>query len=92
MHQYASVSTGASMTVDVSREAFSDYFVIRLENGQSEELEPEEARQWFREHGANMDAVEKCLDHVYNFRQAVIVITDFRLPRYKLHAHAPKLD
>lgn len=92
MHQHASVSTGAPMTVMVSREAFSDFFVIQLENGQSEELEPEEARQWFREHGANPDVVEKCLDHVWNFRQAEITIADFRLPRYKLHAFAPKLD
>jgi hypothetical protein len=80
------------MTVLVTREPFSDYFVIQLESGQSEELEPEEARTWFAEHGANMDAVEKCLDHVWNFRQASITITDFRLPKYKLHAHAPQLD
>lgn len=92
MNGFTSVSTGTPMAVHVTREPFADYFVITLENGQSEELEVEDTKQWFREHGANMDVVDKCLDHVWNFGRADVVISDFRLPKYKLHAHSPKLD
>ena len=80
------------MRVSVTREPFSDYFNITLATGHSEELETEETKQWFKDHGANMDVVDKALDHCWNFGSCEINIADFRLPRSKLHAHAPKLD
>lgn len=85
------IAVGVPMTILVTREAFSDYFVLTLPNGFSEELEFEETRQWFKDHGGDMDAVEKCLDHVYNFRQAEITIRNFRVPHEFMHPHAPKL-
>lgn len=85
-------AAGTPMTVQVYREAYSDFYVLTLPNGHTEELEIEEVRQWFKEHGADMDVVEKGLDYVYNFRHAEIEIRNFRVPRTLLHPHAPKLD
>lgn len=89
--QYSTVSAGP-MTVLVTREPFSEFYVIQLENGQTEELEIEDVRQWFREHGANMEVVEKALDHCWNFYRVEIRIGDFRIPRKQDFAHAPKID
>lgn len=56
------------MTVRLTREPFSPFIVIINEADQSsEELEVEEARQWFKDRGANMDVVDKAMDHVWNF-------------------------
>lgn len=67
------------LKVEIVREAFIPWFTLKLPNGQTEELEPDETREWFRQRGASMDAVEKCLDYVWNFRKAVFVIQN---PRY----------
>lgn len=90
--QFTSVSTGGPATILVTREPFSDYYVLTLENGQTEELEVEEAKTWFREHGARMDAVDKAMDHCWNFYSVQITIADFRIPKSQTHAHAPKLE
>jgi hypothetical protein len=48
-----------------------DFINISVESGDgfgsTEELEPDELREWFKERGANMDVVEKAMDHVWNF-------------------------
>ena len=57
------------------------WFNLALENGQTEELEPEDTREWFRLHGANMEVVEKALDYVWNFgtyRPITITIQNYR--------------
>ena len=52
----------------ITREAWSDFFVItRLDNGYSEELEPDATREWLKAHGADMTKADKVLDHVWNF-------------------------
>lgn len=67
-------------TVKLDREPFLPFVTLTVDNGSTEELEAEEARAWFRARGADMDQVEKCLDHVWNFYHAVFVINDYHDP------------
>ena len=76
----ASVDTSKPLKVFLEREAWTDWFVLKTANGLSEQLEPEETRDWFKERGANMDAVEKALDYCWNFYKAEVVINNPRDP------------
>ena len=60
--------------VCVTREPFSDFYQLYLDDGQVEELEIEELKKWFDDRGADMYAVEKALDYVWNFQRAEITI------------------
>lgn len=84
-------SVDGVLHVAITREPFIDYFVITLDNGHTEELEPEECRQWFKERGANMDKIEKLLDHVWNFHMGEVNIHNPKEPPLPKMAHAPKL-
>jgi hypothetical protein len=75
----------------VTREPFIDYFTITLDNGHTEELDPEECRQWFKERGGNMDIIEKALDHCWNFYRVEVNIQNPKEPPMPKLAHAPKL-
>ena len=75
----------------LTREPWSDYFVITLDNGHTEELEVEECKQWFRERGANMDAMDRVFDHVWNFYRAEPVIKNPKEPSMPKVSHAPRL-
>jgi len=56
------------ITVKVSREIPMPWFKLDIvENGYTEELDPDECREWFKSRGASMDAVERALDYVWNF-------------------------
>jgi hypothetical protein len=69
------------LRVVIRREMWSEYFVLELENGHTEEMEPDALRAWFKERGANMDKRERILDHVWNFQHAVAVIDKPREPK-----------
>lgn len=84
-------SSAPKLHVLVTREMFSDYFVLTLDNGYTEELEPDDVRAWFKARGANMDVVEKCLDHAWNFMRAEININNPKEPSLPVLAHSPKL-
>jgi hypothetical protein len=75
----------------VTREMFIEFFTLTLDNGYTEEMEPDAVRTWFKERGANMDVVEKCLDHAWNFMRAEINISNPKEPSVPVIAHAPKL-
>ena len=92
LNGFTSVPTGRAARVLVTREPFSDFYSLSVDNGQSEELEIEDVREWFLQHGANMDVVQKALDHVWNFYSVEIVIGNFCIPKKADHAYAPKLD
>lgn len=62
------------LSVRVRREMFSDTYEIHLPDGQMEEFEIEDVKKWFDERGADMYAVDKALDYVWNFREANITI------------------
>lgn len=78
--------------VKIAREPFGDYFTLTLPNGHTEELEPDDARAWFKEHGAEMDAVEKALDRTWNFYSANFIIENYSEPVMKKSKYAPNLD
>lgn len=81
-----------ALHVVIKHEIFSDFFTLRLDNGHTEELEPDEAREWFKARGAKMDAVEKALDHAWNFKRAEFYITEPKEPSLPNRpAYAPKL-
>lgn len=82
---------GQPETITITREPFSDYFVLTLSNGHTEELEVEETREWFRVHGADMGKMETALDHVWNFGRAVVVVKNFRSPESLRHPNAPQI-
>lgn len=80
-----------ALHVIINREIFADFFTLILDNGRTEELEPEETRAWFSGRGANMDAVEKCLDHAWNFKRAEFYILHPKEPILSRPSYAPKL-
>lgn len=77
--------------VKIRREPFLPWFTLELDNGYSEELEPDEARNWFRERGANMDVVERALDHVWNFYQGELWIGNYTEPTLVNPAVSPNI-
>ena len=83
--------TPAGLHVLITREPFSDFFVITLDNGHSEELEVEDTRLWFKQRGADMDKMEKVLDHVWNFYRAEAIVDNPREPSVPKLAYSPRL-
>ena len=75
----------------LTREPFTDFFVITLDNGHSEELEVEDCKEWFRVRGADMDKMDKLFDHVWNFSRGEAIIDNPREPSMPKLAHYPKL-
>ena len=56
-----------------------------------EELDTEETYAWFKERGADMDAVDKALTHIWNFLKGGILIKNPKTPRRPVVPHAPQL-
>lgn len=75
----------------VEREMFMPWFKISLPNGQSEELDAEETKQWFKVRGANMPSVDKALDHAWNFKRCIIEIENPKEPPVLEPAVQPRL-
>ena len=80
-----------SLRLLITRDPFSDYFVFKFEDGSSDEFEPDEARQWLKEHGADPDKAEKVLDHVWNFWKAEVEIENPKFVRNKLGPYSPDI-
>ena len=68
------------LTIHLRREPGLEWFLLQVSDGSSEELDPDDTREWFRLRGANMDVVEKALDYCWNFYRASIVIKAPRKP------------
>ncbi len=88
-----------SLIFVVTRVPFSDFFMIHLvdpytgrPNGQTEELDVDETHEWFRQHGADMNLLEKALDHVWNFYKGAFEITGYKEPPVKNAAIRPRID
>ena len=77
--------------VVVRREMFSEFFTLELPDGSTEELDTEETYAWFKERGADMDAVDKALTHIWNFLKGGILIKNPKTPRRPVVPHAPQL-
>lgn len=82
---------GSSLHVVLTREPFIEFFTITLDNGHTEELDPEECRTWFKERGANMDKLEKVLDHCWNFYYAEVTFENYHEPASSKLPLSPKL-
>ena len=74
------VQKPAPLRVVITREMFDDWATITLDDGTTENLEPDELRLWFRIRGANMEVVEKALDYCWNFRKSIVVIGNPKYP------------
>ena len=74
------VQPSRPLTIVLKREPYLEWFVLHVDDGSSEELDPEDARSWFKMRGANMEAVEKALDYCWNFYNATIVIKNPKTP------------
>ena len=70
---------------------WSDFFTLVMDNGHTEELEPEELREWFRVRGADMDKMEKVYDQAWNFRRAEVLIENPREPKRTALPYAPNI-
>ena len=78
------------LLVRVTREMPLEWFKLELvDNGYTEELEPDECRDWFKKRGANMDSVERALDYAWNFGSYKPVIVSIANPiEVSLHSDA----
>ena len=77
--------------VVITREPWGEFFTLTLDNGHTEELEVEDTRLWFKERGAEMDRIEKVLDHCWNFYRSEVVIHNPKNPPLPPLPHAPKV-
>jgi hypothetical protein len=83
---------GQELLVIITREPFSDYFTLHLPNGHTEELEPDEARKWFKDHGVNDDeGLEHCLDMCWNFYKHEVLIDAYVEPAVANPRYAPQV-
>jgi hypothetical protein len=69
------------MLVKIYREPWIPFFELTLENGHSFEFDAEEALEWFKERGADMEKVEKAMDYAQNFYHANIEINNPKAPK-----------
>jgi len=83
--------SGTVLHLIISREMWGEFFTLHMDNGQTEELDPEEVRKWFKERGADMDKIEKVLDHVWNFGRAEVEIETPRTPTIRRLPYEPNI-
>ena len=80
-----------ALHIIIEREMWSEYFVLTLSSGHTEELDVEATREWFRVRGANMDAMEKVLDHCWNFGRSEALIINPKEPPVTRLPHSPNI-
>lgn len=69
------------LVIVISRDVGLPFCTFTLADGQTLDLEPDEAREWCKSRGADTDAVESVLDYVWNFRVAKFVINKPKVPQ-----------
>jgi len=83
---------GQELRVRITRQPFLDEFTLHLPNGHTEELMPDEARQWFKDHGVDDDeGMEKVLDECWNFYESVLIIDAYREPVKPFPGYQPNV-
>lgn len=83
---------GHPIHIRVTREPFGQTFTFLLDNGYTEELEPDEARAWLKEHGVTDTlAIERALDDAWNFYETDIKIKCFSVPKAKHPQFQPQV-
>jgi hypothetical protein len=90
-----------SLTFFVTREPFTDFFIIHLVDTktgklhnppQTLELSPEETVEWFKARGADSILLEKSLDHVWNFYRGAFEISNYKEPKVLNPGITPMLE
>jgi hypothetical protein len=79
------------LVVKLTRIPFGSFVTLTLDDGATEDLEPDEAREWFKIRGANMEGVEKALDYVWNFYTAGITVHNPKKPILKTSRVTPRI-
>ena len=84
----------APLRIVVRREPYMDFFILEFGNQQSLELSPDETRAWFKERGANMNALENALDYCWNFHRIDLTIENPIEPKVRTvpGSTAPSID
>lgn len=80
------------LRVFLVREPFDDFYTIVLDNGQTEELDDTETRQWLADHGADEDLINKGVTQAWNFKSALLHIKNPIQPKQVFRPEAPKLN
>lgn len=63
-----------TLRVFIIREPFSDQYTLISQNGHSEEMEEDQAREWLATRGANEDLIQKAITQAWNFYSAMVLI------------------
>jgi len=81
-------SNTAAVDLVITHTPFSgDSFTLMLPDKSTEEFDTEELRKWLKEHGAvNIDAVDRAIDHAWNFGRVTISIRNFVVPPSAVHS------
>ena len=82
------------LLVKITRESGLDWFTLALPDGSTEDLEAEEALEWFRlRHVGRMDVdlIERALDDAWNFLEAEVLIQSPRMPQKEISRTAPNI-
>lgn len=85
-----SLSNGPLLVI-ITREMYSTFYTLWVDESPVEELEVEDVREWFKQHGANMDVVNKALDQCWNFTTANVEIEHPREPSTPKLPYAPEI-
>lgn len=80
------------LRVFLIREPFDEFYLLVLDNGQTEELDEHETRAWLAEHGAEEELINKGVTQAWNFKSALIHIKNPVQPRQQFRPEAPKLN
>lgn len=78
--------------VIITREMFSTFYTLETpHDGYTEELEIDDVREWFKQRGANMDAVQESLDQCWNFLRSEVSIENPKTPSTPKLPYAPDI-
>lgn len=81
-----------SLRVFIVREPFDEFYTMVLDNGQTEEHDDEGTRNWLTERGCDEELMNKALVQAWNFKSALLVIRNPKVPKQTFRPEAPKLN
>jgi hypothetical protein len=86
--------TLSPLLVLVTREVGLDWFTMHLPDGSTEDVDAEEAVEWFRlRHSGRMDLtlIERAIDDAWNFGESEVLIQNPRRPAVEVNRTTPKV-
>jgi len=82
------------LLVKITREGGLDWFTLTFPDGSSEDVDAEEAVEWFRlHHKGRMDytLIERSIDDAWNFGEANVLIIEPRFPKPEVSRITPNI-